>query len=173
MADDTVQIYEPPLRNSGIIGGKFLERSIVYKPGTEEAFNYKDLYVGAHADIHGRMFELLEADEYTYTYMENNKHMFIMADPDAIMKLLRAQVKGNEEYMRTQFIEIDRDGSGELNTAEFLNALLGAKLTVTKHQCITLCRYLDKDKSGEVSVEEFLGALGIHRVSIADDVTEE
>eukprot|EP01025_Chloroclados_australasicus_P017340 TRINITY_DN18824_c1_g1_i1.p1 TRINITY_DN18824_c1_g1~~TRINITY_DN18824_c1_g1_i1.p1 ORF type:complete len:529 (-),score=54.52 TRINITY_DN18824_c1_g1_i1:308-1894(-) len=173
MADDTVQIYEPPLRNSGIIGGKFLERCVVYKPGTEEPYNYKDLYVGAHVDIHGRVFELLEADEYTYTYMENNKHMFIMADPDAIMKLLRAQVRGNEEQMRTCFIEIDKDGSGELSTTEFLTALLGANLTVTKHQCITLCRFLDKDDSGEVSVEEFLGALGIRRVSIADDVTEE
>ena len=29
MADDTLSIFEPPLRNSGIIGGKYLERSKV------------------------------------------------------------------------------------------------------------------------------------------------
>ncbi len=33
LADDTISIYEPPMRNSGIIGGKFLERSRVSKPG--------------------------------------------------------------------------------------------------------------------------------------------
>lgn len=33
LADDTVAIFEPPMRNSGIIGGKFLERSVVRKPG--------------------------------------------------------------------------------------------------------------------------------------------
>jgi hypothetical protein len=38
------------------------------------------------------MFELLDADEYTYTYMENNKHIFIMADADAILASLRGQV---------------------------------------------------------------------------------
>ena len=34
LADDTVSIFEPPVRNSGILGGKFLERSILYKPGS-------------------------------------------------------------------------------------------------------------------------------------------
>lgn len=33
LADDTVSVYEPPTRNSGIIGGKFLERSRIAKPG--------------------------------------------------------------------------------------------------------------------------------------------
>ena len=35
MADDTLSIFEPPLRNSGIIGGKYLERSKV-GPDLEE-----------------------------------------------------------------------------------------------------------------------------------------
>jgi EF-hand domain-containing protein 1 len=35
MADDTISVFEPPVRNSGILGGKFLERGIKYKPGTE------------------------------------------------------------------------------------------------------------------------------------------
>jgi hypothetical protein len=29
MMDDTIQVYEPPVRNSGIAGGKFLERQKV------------------------------------------------------------------------------------------------------------------------------------------------
>jgi EF-hand domain-containing protein 1 len=65
----------------------------VYKPDSEETFTYQDLYVGASLVIHGRGFKLTEADEYTYTYMENNKHIFVMADADAILKSLQVQVE--------------------------------------------------------------------------------
>jgi EF-hand domain-containing protein 1 len=64
----------------------------VYKPNSEEVYTYTDLYVGATVEVHNRTFELIEADEYTYTYMENNKHIFIMADLDILLKSLKAQV---------------------------------------------------------------------------------
>lgn len=51
----------------------------------------------------GRAFELLEADEYTYTYMENNKHIFTMADADAILKSLRVQVIQLEQLSAAQW----------------------------------------------------------------------
>jgi len=50
------------------------------------------LYVGGQLSVFNRSFELLDADEYTHTYMENNKHIFIMADADAILASLRVQV---------------------------------------------------------------------------------
>lgn len=48
--------------------------------------------MGAILLINGRPFHLLEADEYTYAFMENNKHLFIMADWEAISKMLKSQV---------------------------------------------------------------------------------
>ena len=41
MMDDSLLIFEPPVRNSGIIGGKFLERQRVYKPQSEEIYTYQ------------------------------------------------------------------------------------------------------------------------------------
>ena len=32
LSDDTILVYEPPQRNSGIIGGKFIERRGIKKP---------------------------------------------------------------------------------------------------------------------------------------------
>ena len=32
LSDDTILVYEPPQRNSGIIGGKFIERRRIKKP---------------------------------------------------------------------------------------------------------------------------------------------
>lgn len=39
LSDDTVLVFEPPQRNSGIIGGKFLERGRVKKPNGENYYN--------------------------------------------------------------------------------------------------------------------------------------
>lgn len=41
MMDDSILIFEPPVRNSGISGGKFLERQRVYKPQSEEIYTYQ------------------------------------------------------------------------------------------------------------------------------------
>lgn len=34
LSDDTISIYEPPVKNSGILGGKYLKRTKVTKPGS-------------------------------------------------------------------------------------------------------------------------------------------
>ena len=69
-----------------------MERGIKYKPSSEEPFTFKDLYVGASIIINHFTFLLANADEYTFSYMENNKHLFIMGDASAVLKILRAQV---------------------------------------------------------------------------------
>lgn len=161
MMDDSMQIFEPPVRNSGIAGGKFLERQKVYKPASEEVYTYMDLYVGASIDVFNRAFELHEADEYTYTYMENNKHIFIMADTEILHKSLKAQAAGREEAIRTAFIQADCNGSGLLGQEQLEAALTAAGLKFTRHQAINLKRRLDKDKSNNVAIEDFLKWLGL------------
>lgn len=161
MMDDTIQLFEPPVRNNGITGGKFLERSKVYKPKSEEIYTYLDLYVGGQIEIHNRTFEMTEADEYTFTYMENNKHIFIMADHEVLLKSLKAQISGREDAVRTAFISMDKNGSGLLTASELEAALKAAGLKFTRHQAMSLYRRLDKGKSGSISIDEFLQALGL------------
>ena len=64
---------------SGIIGGKFLERSRVKKPNQplystkmSEYYLAQDLFVGACVDFNNHKFILIDADEYAFRYMENN-----------------------------------------------------------------------------------------------------
>lgn len=51
LSNDMISIYEPPVRNSGIIGGKYLGKTRVAKPGstTENAEYYgpSDLTIGS------------------------------------------------------------------------------------------------------------------------------
>ena len=54
LSDDSIHVHEPPVKNSGINGGRFLERMKIKKPNQPpystklpEYYSYKDLYVGA------------------------------------------------------------------------------------------------------------------------------
>ena len=46
LSDDTILVFEPPQRNSGILGGKFLERGRIKKPDGVNYFiaQVSDLY---------------------------------------------------------------------------------------------------------------------------------
>ena len=64
LADDTIGVAEPPQRNSGIMGGKFLRRD-KYKKLDESRFGPFDFSVGEVVTILNHRFEILEADAYT------------------------------------------------------------------------------------------------------------
>lgn len=63
----------------GFIGGEFIKRTQIPKPGQEmytseppEYFGPQDFYVGNTLLLYGFEFLMVEADEYTLQYMELN-----------------------------------------------------------------------------------------------------
>ena len=80
LADDMLTIYEPPVRNSGIIGGKFLERTRVAKPGSPpdspEYYGPQDFYIGAVIEIFNHRFVITNADAFVLSYMEEHASQF-------------------------------------------------------------------------------------------------
>jgi hypothetical protein len=91
LADDTISIYEPPSRNSGIQGGKYLSREPVPRNPNLKSGAYRpaDMFVGARIRIHDRTFELLRADDWTMNWMEENKQHFPMSDYDRVLAKVR------------------------------------------------------------------------------------
>lgn len=89
LADGTCIIYEPRLRNSGILGGTFLRRSPIAKPGSDplnpEYYTPADFYIGATITAHGQRFVVVGADLYVYRYMQANPEKF----PCAVVENLR------------------------------------------------------------------------------------
>ena len=71
LSDDTVSIFEPPQQNSGIIGGKFLERSQMLNPDSGENFLPFDFKLGAVVQLNKYRFRLLDCDEFTRKYIES------------------------------------------------------------------------------------------------------
>jgi len=92
LSDDMITVYEPPVRNSGIIGGKFLERTRVAKPVVAperpEFYGPADFYIGAVVEIFRHRFVITNADEFVLKYMEANSSQF----PDATVQSLREKL---------------------------------------------------------------------------------
>lgn len=66
LADNSLAIYEPSKRNSGIVEGKFLDRGH-YKnvSGLREFIEPTDLTVGGNVIINSYSFQILSVDAFT------------------------------------------------------------------------------------------------------------
>jgi len=157
VADDTISVFEPPVRNSGIIGGKFLERQKVYQPKSRVSYGESDLYVGNTLDIFNRDFELLDADEFTFQYMENNKHIYIRSDPSVSCQVLSDAIAGKEEDLKSVFIDLDKDGSGKVTPDVAIEAVKTSDAKgVSKQTIVTILRSLEAEEGPNPTFDSFL-----------------
>jgi hypothetical protein len=62
--DDSLQIYEPPSKNSGFSTGKFLERG-QYKNENGDKYQPEHLIVGQNLKINGYCFHFTDCDDFT------------------------------------------------------------------------------------------------------------
>ena len=73
-----IAIYEKSQRNSGIIGGKFLERTRVHKPDSNvdspQFYTPSDFAIGAIVEIFKHRFVITDADEYVLKYLESGNY---------------------------------------------------------------------------------------------------
>jgi hypothetical protein len=71
--DDSLLVYEPTVRNSGIPDGKFLEkRKYKNTNNNNEFFQPVDLIVGNNITVNGWSFRLLDCDEFTRKWYAEN-----------------------------------------------------------------------------------------------------
>ena len=65
--DDSIAVWEIPMRNSGIIAGKFAERGLKKSPDGNP-YTLNSLYEGASVTVSGIEFEIMSPDEFTKKY---------------------------------------------------------------------------------------------------------
>ena len=80
LSDDMITIHEPPVRNSGRIGGKFLERTRVCKPGCPpdkpEFYGPQDFHINSVIEVFKHRFIITNADHFVLTYMQAHCDQF-------------------------------------------------------------------------------------------------
>ncbi len=71
--NDTVTVYEPPQKNTGIIGGKFMAREKVVNPDSGHFFTTSEFKVGAEVTLRSQKFCLVGCDGRTAAFLADNE----------------------------------------------------------------------------------------------------
>lgn len=148
-SDDSILVHEPPIKNSGVSGGKFLERMKIKKPNhppysTElpEYFSASDFFVGARLLLNQFDFTILDADEYCFKFMENNKDMFPYSNLQAVKRKVAHSLQPDQlAALESALRHADSYNAGVVSYRAFMNAAcstLGNSLN--EQEIITLAR---------------------------------
>ena len=61
LADDTISVYEPPQKNTGVMGGKFLQRG-PHRKSDGSKFKPSEFHVGATVEILKHRFNIISTN---------------------------------------------------------------------------------------------------------------
>ena len=124
--DDTIQVYEICDKNSGRIGGKFMERKNHKNPVSQANYEEKDFCIGRTIFLGGFRFQLVSADEYTEKYMEDNPDMFPEQNINNILAKIKNKAKNYaslQEYCIELLVQLDKNNDGVIDFEEFTAGL--------------------------------------------------
>jgi len=153
MEDDTITIQEPPIKNSGVMGGKFLGRQAV-KKNDGNKYLAKDMYTGSVVDINSHRFELLNADEYSYRLMENDSKTFPLSSYANVRERVEIKKAGICRYFATEY-----SGDNKIVLDDLTVCCENVGLRLNKQELLTLWRKLDKKRKGTVSFTKLIKLL--------------
>jgi len=157
LADDTVMIFEPPQRNSGIIGGKFLLRGKHKNPDTGRFFCKEDFKINGKIRCCGRCFQIKQASKTTGAGASTGMRSFSRANIRAIINKLENKLRRNASSLAKTFRMIDKDKSNYLTYDEMKSFLYSyfADHELTNEEVFVIVRYFDTDGEGRIDYNEF------------------
>jgi hypothetical protein len=133
--DDTVQVYEICDKNSGRIGGRFMERQKQNNPDTGKYYIEEDFKIGQIVHLAGFTFRLMKCDEYTEKYMEDNPAVFKEASVEFFLDKIKQGGKSfpnMQEYAIHLMKVLDKNNDGFVDLIEFSNGLQSLGINVSK-----------------------------------------
>jgi hypothetical protein len=156
MADDTVAAFEPPQKNSGIMGGKFIQRGRVKKPNSHEYYTQADFYTGARIEFNKFGFVLYQADEYSLAYMESDPESHPMSDINYIAEQLAPVLKEKYNTLNSSFDQADPSGIGLVSYEVLQDVLSANDMELNDQVLITLMRRYDLNKDGNIAYKDLM-----------------
>uniref|UniRef100_A0A1B0EV89 Putative ef-hand domain-containing family member c2 n=1 Tax=Lutzomyia longipalpis TaxID=7200 RepID=A0A1B0EV89_LUTLO len=180
LADDTISVYETPVRNSGFTGGQFLHRMQFFLPNQNlmasvrpKIFTPQHFYIGAKIQLSDHIFEILSADCHVFDYMEKNQNVFPYANVDTIMTKIRDAMRPHYKSFIAPYIPrlaMNNNHGGLTASFELMQEMLVnlLKQNINPHEILTICRYFDnstessiKDRGSVVDWNKFISYIDL------------
>ena len=157
LADDHLMIFEPPIRNSGILGGKFLEKSVYMNSKTNALFKPEDFVVGENVEIVLTKFTIETCDEYTKKYMERSTGSSINeSEIDTVAQKICEKLYQMMHLIHETFLKVDKNGKTVVTIDKFREILVRFGFLLTEDDSLRVMQRFDDGMKGFVSYEEFL-----------------
>ena len=148
--------FEPPQKNSGIMGGKFIQRGRVKKPNSHEYYTQADFYTGARIEFNKFGFYLYQADEYSLSYMESDPESHPMSDVNYIAEQLGPVLKEKASVLSPAFEAADPSGTGFVSYETLQDVLSENDMDLNDQVLITLMRRYDYNKDGNIKYSDMM-----------------
>lgn len=145
LEDDTVQIREIPNRNSGFAGGMFLSRGKQRHADGRQILP-GDVTLGKHLCILSHEFVVLDADEFSLKYMEQNSDIWQDSSTESLAKTLRCY----ELQLREKVKSLKSRATQDMSYNEASAILKEIGIVLNEQESLTLFRALDPKKKGSV-----------------------
>ncbi|KAM8721070.1 hypothetical protein ACLKA7_007016 [Drosophila subpalustris] len=162
LSDDTMQVQEVAVRNSGFLGGEFMKRTRVLMPG-QEKFSCKqpqyyrpcNFFIGATMSIKDFIFHLVSADEFTLMYMEHHPEQFTYTNIELILEKIRKVLEPRmADFVSTCVpdctdLEKKMEKRAVFVSFESLKGALIALMgnAISDHEIITICRHFSGEQA--------------------------
>ena len=125
--DDTIMVYEICDKNSGRIGGKFMERQKHKNPERGDYYQGQDFLIGKTIYLNRFRFQIQSVDEYTEKYMEDNAEEFPQSNLQYVINKLKegaGSFPNLQEYAIHLLKSLDTNGDNFIDFNEFRACLL-------------------------------------------------
>ena len=113
-ANDSLAIFVQSNRNSGIINGKYLEKSAYKNDQNGQYYKMSDLYVGLTMNINRQKFQIISADQFTLNFIFQKPDLFPLCDPQIHLNSVRKTLKSKCDlnYIKNLLDQIDGETAG-------------------------------------------------------------
>ena len=152
LEDDTIQIREPPVRNSGHKGGIFLARNDLEMHDGNEPIKAHEIYLGAQVKILSHSFIVTDADEFTLRFMEEHCSKWNHAD----LKRVEEKLKRQEDIISRAILTIPGLSSKTVTIADVQEIFKRAGIDCSKQEVTTIFRVLDPKRVGSIKPSTIL-----------------
>jgi hypothetical protein len=162
LEDDTLAVFEEPLKNAGIglegNGGTYLKKGKYTNTLTGKYFDAPDVYTDGLICVQGYdALRVLEMDLHSLTHMEAYNHEFKFSNMDVVMRKVLDRLRQSGVDLRQRFARVDPSIDGSLSHTDVIGVLVEAGVTQTLnlHEVITLCRFFSEpDEWGQPSINQ-------------------